>query len=117
MWYWRSLTLVGTKTPNYIVYLVLLQKSSLIGSQFSLWAAGFARDGVGVLVCIALDGFHAVSQYQWAQNNRVMEDETYAVLYTSSYGEYKCRVTLEEQISMKEEYFQSLVSLHVHHCS
>ena len=72
-------------------------KSSLIGAKFSLWTAGFARDGVGVLVCIALDGFHAVSQYQWVQNDREMDDETFAVLYTSTCGEYKCRVTVEEQ--------------------
>ena len=49
-------------------------KSSRIGAQFSLWAAGFARDGVGVLVYKALDGFHAVSQYQWVQNDHEMED-------------------------------------------
>ena len=72
-------------------------KSSLRGAQFSLWTAGFARDGVSVLVCIALDGFHAVSQYQWVQNDCEMEDKTYAVLYTSTCGEHKSRVTVEEQ--------------------
>ena len=67
-----------------------------IDAQFSLWTAGFARDGVGVLACIALNGFHATSQYQWLRNDYEMEDETYAVLYTSTCGEYKCRVTVDE---------------------
>ena len=37
-----------------------------IDVQFSLWTAGFARGGVGVLACIALNGFmphHDISGY------------------------------------------------------
>lgn len=88
-------------------------KSSRIGAQFSLWAAGFARDGVDVLVYKALDDFHAVSQYQWVQNDHEMEDETYVVLYTSSSGEYKCRVTVEEQ-NLHEEGVFSVTGISLH---
>ena len=69
-----------------------------VDAQFSLWTAGFARDGVGVLACIALNGFHATSQYQWLQNDHEIEEETYAILYTTSCGEYKCRVKVDEDI-------------------
>ena len=58
----------------------------------------FARDGVGVLACIPLNRFHATSQYQWLWNDYEMEDKTYAILYTSNCGEYKCRVTVDENI-------------------
>ena len=53
----------------------------------------FARNGVGVLACILMNRFHATSQYQWLWNDYEIEDETYAILYTStcSCGEYKCR--------------------------
>ena len=67
-----------------------------IDAQFSLWTAGFARDGIGVLACVALNGFHATSRYQWLRNDYEMEDKIYAVLYTSSCGEYKCRVIVDE---------------------
>ena len=49
-----------------------------------------------MLACIALNRFHATSQYQWLRNDYKMEDKTYAVLCTSTYGEYKCRVMVDE---------------------
>ena len=63
-----------------------------IDAQFSLWMAGFAKDGVDVLACIALKGFHATSQYQWLRNDHEIEEETY------SCGKYKCRVKVDEDI-------------------
>ena len=43
-----------------------------------------------------IDRVHATSQYQWLRNDYVMEDKTYGILYTSSCGEYRCRVTVDE---------------------
>ena len=42
--------------------------------------------------------FHATSQYQWLRNDHEIEDETYAILYTTSCVEYKCRVKVDEDI-------------------
>ena len=47
-----------------------------------------------------MNRFHATSQYQWLWNDYEIEDETYAILYTSTFscGEYKCRVMVDEDI-------------------
>ncbi len=53
-----------------------------------------ARDGVGLMVCIAVEGFHSLARYQWYKDDVPLQIETFPILYVQQGGEYSCIITI-----------------------
>ena len=51
---------------------------------------------MAVLICVALNGFHALVKYHWHRDNLELADDVYPVVYTEASGCYKCTVTGED---------------------
>ena len=65
------------------------------GAKCGLWSNGFARNGVAVMVCVAVGGFHPLVKYQWYKDGECMDDAVHPVVYVGVPGEYRCEVTGE----------------------
>ena len=54
-----------------------------LGASFSLWTGGIASavDGVAVLVCVAMNGFHSKVSYQWYSKAGVLNMAIHPVIY------------------------------------
>ena len=67
----------------------------LAGAQFQIWSSGFAslKDGVAVLVCCAVEGFHPLVKYEWKKDGLVMGGETYPLVFVEVPGKVVCTVT------------------------
>lgn len=68
-----------------------------LGASFSLWTGGIASavDGVAVLVCVAMNGFHSKMSYQWYSKAGILNMATHPVIYVECPGDYSCVVTGE----------------------
>ena len=47
---------------------------------------------MAVLVCLAQEGNHSVSKYQWYFNDQVLDDECNPIVYITQCGLYKCQI-------------------------
>lgn len=58
---------------------------------------GCVQNGVAVLVCFALNGFHPITTYKWySDDDIVMVTNPFPVLYTEEIGNYKCIMESEK---------------------
>ena len=82
----------------------LLKMFLYLGASFSLWTGGIASavDGVAVLVCVAMNGFHSKVSYQWYSKAGVLNMAIHPVIYVESPGDYRCVVT-GKNIEEKQE--------------
>ena len=51
------------------------------------------QDGVAVLVCCAIEGFHPLVKYEWKKDGVVMQGETYPLVFVEVPGKVVCTVT------------------------
>ena len=74
------------------------------GAEFTFWCGGYARDDVGLLVCCALNCYHAITTYKWIRNGTPVIGNPYSVLYVNTSGKYEC-VMETEQGDLKTQEF------------
>ena len=65
----------------------------IAGALLKVWVGAYcsALDGLAVLACVALNGFHSVVHYGWRRNGNVMPGEDKPLL-VSGPGAYECLV-------------------------
>jgi len=56
-------------------------------TEFTFWCGGYARDGVTVLVCCALNCYQSVTCYKWMKDD-IPIGNPFAILYTEKSGKY-----------------------------
>lgn len=49
------------------------------------------------MACIAEAGFHSVAQYQWYQEDFLLQNETHPIIYVGERGTYKCVVKVGDR--------------------
>ena len=57
-----------------------------IGSEFSYWSGGYARNGVATLMCFSLNNYHSVTDYTWHHNNTRIVGSPFSILYSDKIG-------------------------------
>ena len=62
------------------------------GAKFEFWAGCYAQDGIALLVCVAINGFHPYTVYEWYKDGLKLGDEKFPVLYATASGNYLCRL-------------------------
>ena len=67
------------------------------GSQWGLWTGAIEGD-VAVMVAIVTGGYHGISSYQWAQEEQVIENEVFPIIYVTEPGMYKCSVCIQPKM-------------------
>jgi len=80
------------------IFISIYRFANDIDKGFDMWCGGFSEpnDGVGALVCVALNGYHSISTYQWYNEGEEMRNETYPSLYVIRPGKYWCVVTFTD---------------------
>ena len=48
------------------------------------------------MVCVAVEGFHSLAQYQWYRDDVPLHSGTFPILYVQHCGEYSCVVTVDD---------------------
>ena len=88
------------RDTNFCLHAVLIiisyhwsQIRNLLGNTFNVWASGYAVEGIGVLAYVALNGSHCLSKYQWYQDESIIQDEVFPVIYVTQCGIYKCKLS------------------------
>ena len=78
------------------------------GSQFSIWTGvDYSQpDHIALLVCIALGGYHPLVSYQWTRNGEKLEEEVHPLLYTTTRGDYTCKITGHDTEKSAECHFE-----------
>ncbi len=65
------------------------------GIPYSQWKGAYIRNGVALLACVAINGFHSVTTtYKWSRDGYVMQGENYPVVYVEVPGIYGCVITV-----------------------
>ena len=78
--------LLQRKVIYTLLEWTLLKMFLYLGASFSLWTGGIASavDGVAVLVCVAMNGFHSKVSYQWYSKAGVLNMAIHPVIYVES---------------------------------
>ena len=53
------------------------------------------NSSVALLMCVAVEGFHLLANYQWSQDASHIVDEVYPLLYTTKPGKYSYLVSVK----------------------
>ena len=80
---------------SYIIYLRCIE------SHWGVWTGGRGGVNVALLAAVATGGYHGVSTYQWAGEKRILEEETYPLLYVTERGVFKCTVSTNPGIKVE----------------
>ena len=72
----------------------------ILGSVFDVWMGGYSCAGeqVALLACLAKNGYHSITTYQWYQNNEIKEKECYPIIYAAEVGTYKCQLQFQDNV-------------------
>ena len=52
---------------------------------------------MAIMACIALAGYHSISDYQWYRDSQVLVDEKYPILYVQACGAYRCEINTKDK--------------------
>lgn len=76
----------------------------IAGAEFNFWSGGYARDGVALLVCFALNSYHSVTTYKWYNNSTMIVENPYPLLYVERSGHYKCAMNSLDDIERMQDF-------------
>ena len=77
----------------------IFQPFTLADSQLRIWTAAEVSqdDYVALLMCVAVDGYHSLTSYQWRKDGENILNEIYPLFYATTIGSYDCFVSAMSQ--------------------
>lgn len=82
-------------TGNFVEIISPLLLLLLLESKFDVWSGCFAASDVALVVCVAINDYHGVSNYIWSCNGQRIENRS-PLHYCTSTGTYTCLVSCEQ---------------------
>ena len=63
------------------------------GAVFDVWTGCYSSNGIALLACVAIDGYHGVSSYSWLHDGNSDSIGSTPLLYCANKGTYVSIVT------------------------